>query len=106
MQITDIKITKLKVKLKAYRKPDDFILGFVSICFDNLFMVHGIRLLEDENGIIYIEMPKHRVKDGSYKDIFHCVNSKFRLEMKKQIIIEYNSLLNDNDLIQNKNMGN
>ena len=69
MQITDIRVRKItkEGKMKAV----------VSVTFDEIFVVHDIKVIEGEKGL-FIAMPSRRSGDGEYRDIAHPINSEMR----------------------------
>jgi stage V sporulation protein G len=81
MDITDIRIRKVNAdgKLKAY----------VTVTFDESFVVHNVKVIEGENGI-FIAMPSRRTKNGEYKDVAHPINTEFRALLQDRILDEYN----------------
>ncbi len=83
MDITDIRIRKVNAdgKLKAY----------VTVTFDESFVVHNVKVIEGENGI-FIAMPSRRTKNGEYKDVAHPINTEFRGILQSRILEEYNKL--------------
>jgi len=89
MNITKIKVRKLKDKVTSYANKSDLILAYLSITFDDVFMVHSIKLLQDDTGKYFISMPKEKIKDGSFKDIFHAVDSEFRKYILSECINAY-----------------
>ncbi len=83
MDITDIRIRKVNAdgKLKAY----------VTVTFDESFVVHNVKVIEGENGV-FIAMPSRRTKNGEYKDVAHPINTEFRGVLQDRILDEYNNL--------------
>ena len=83
MDITDIRIRKVNAdgKLKAY----------VTVTFDESFVVHNVKVIEGENGI-FIAMPSRRTKNGEYKDVAHPINTEFRGILQDRILEEYNKI--------------
>jgi len=83
MDITDIRIRKVNAdgKLKAY----------VTVTFDESFVVHNVKVIEGENGI-FIAMPSRRTKNGEYKDVAHPINTDFRAVLQDRILDEYNKI--------------
>lgn len=83
MDITDIRIRKVNAdgKLKAY----------VTVTFDESFVVHNVKVIEGENGI-FIAMPSRRTKNGEYKDVAHPINTEFRGVLQDRILDEYNKI--------------
>ena len=80
MDITDIRIRKVSAdgKLKAY----------VTVTFDDSFVVHNVKIIEGENGV-FIAMPSRKTKSGEYKDVAHPINTSFRTKLQDRILEEY-----------------
>lgn len=80
MEITDIKVKPVtsEGKLKAY----------VSITFDNCFVVHNLKVIQGKQGI-FVAMPNRKTTTGEYKDIAHPINSECRNEIQNKILEEY-----------------
>jgi len=82
MELTDIRIKKVPSdrKLKAY----------VSVTFDNCFVVHNVKIVEGNVGL-FVAMPSRKTKRGDYKDIAHPISVDFRAEIQKKILEKYDS---------------
>ena len=80
MKITDIRIRRVGTdgKLKAY----------VTVTFDDCFVVHNIKVIEGKNGA-FIAMPSRKTKTGEYKDVAHPINSEFRSELQEEILSSF-----------------
>jgi stage V sporulation protein G len=83
MDITDIRIRKVSAdgKLKAY----------VTVTFDDSFVVHNVKIIEGENGV-FIAMPSRKTKSGEYKDVAHPINTSFRTRLQDRILEEYEKM--------------
>lgn len=80
LNITDIRVKKLEAgNLKAV----------VSIVLNDCFVIHDIKVIEGSSGL-FIAMPSKKLKDGSYKDIVHPINSDARSFIKEKVFEEYN----------------
>ena len=88
MQITDIRVRKItkEGKMKAV----------VSVTFDEIFVVHDIKVIEGEKGV-FIAMPSRRSGDGEYRDIAHPINSEMRDKLQKEILEKYEEAVKEND---------
>lgn len=88
MQITDIRVRKItkEGKMKAV----------VSVTFDEIFVVHDIKVIEWEKGL-FIAMPSRRSGDGEYRDIAHPINSEMRDKLQKEILEKYEEAVKEND---------
>ncbi len=84
MEVTDIRIRQVfdEGKMKAR----------VSITFDNMFVVHEIKVIEGENGI-FIAMPSKKLPGGEYKDIAHPINKETRTMLQELILKAYEEKL-------------
>ena len=82
MEITDIRVRKVagEGKLKAY----------VTITFDNCFVVHNVKIIEGKTGI-FIAMPSRKTRAGDYKDVAHPITPEFRSDMQNAILDKYDS---------------
>jgi stage V sporulation protein G len=80
MEITDVKIKKVVTdgKLKAY----------VSLTFDDCFVVHNLKIIEGKGGI-FVAMPNRKTKKGEFKDIAHPINTECRSTIQTRILSEY-----------------
>ena len=88
VQITDIRVRKItkEGKMKAV----------VSVTFDEIFVVHDIKVIEGEKGL-FIAMPSRRSGDGEYRDIAHPINSEMRDKLQKEILEKYEEAVKEND---------
>ena len=79
MEITEVKIFKVgEEKLKA----------FVSVVFDQCFMVNDIKVIQGKDGL-FISMPSRRKRNGEFKDIAHPLNNPTRKAIEERILGEY-----------------
>ena len=80
MQITEIRI--------ALRN-DDKLKAFVSVTFDDAFVVRGMKIIEGKDGHLFVAMPSRKKPDGTYQDVAHPINIDFRKFLEDAIIAEY-----------------
>ena len=80
MQITDVRVRKItkEGKMKAV----------VSVTFDNIFVVHDIKVIEGDKGL-FIAMPSKKGADGEYRDTAHPINSETRIMLQNTILEAY-----------------
>lgn len=79
MEITEVRLTlRSEEKLKA----------FVSITFDNAFVVRGLKVIDGNTGM-FVAMPSRRRKDGEFRDIAHPINNETRSMIEKAVLAEY-----------------
>ena len=88
MQVTDVRVRRVEKegKMKA----------IVSITLDNEFVIHDIKVIEGEKGLV-IAMPSRKAADGEYRDIAHPINSNTRDMIQTIILNKYETTLLENE---------
>lgn len=83
MKITEVKVYPAKEsgRLKAY----------ATVVFENSFIVRDLKIIEGHKGL-FVSMPSRRRKDGTFRDIFHPVNSNARNDIEQCILAEFNRM--------------
>ena len=76
MEISEVRVTI---------RPDDRLKAFASVTFDNCFVVHGLKVIEGNNGL-FVAMPSRRRSDGTYQDIAHPINNRMRAVIEEQVL--------------------
>ena len=83
MEVTDVRVFPVEEeKLKA----------FVSIIFDDCFVVSDIKIINGNNGL-FISMPSKKRKNGTFRDIAHPLNNETRRMLEEKILARYNEVL-------------
>ena len=83
MEITEVKVFPVhEDKLKAY----------VTIIFDNCFVVRDLKIISGNTGL-FVAMPSKKRKDGTFRDIAHPLNAEMRSSIEKKILLVYESEL-------------
>ncbi|MEW5805900.1 MAG: septation regulator SpoVG [Acidobacteriota bacterium] len=83
MQITDVRVFPVdEEKLKA----------FVSVIFDDCFVVSDIKIINGNNGL-FISMPSKKRKNGTFRDIAHPLNNETRRMLEEKILAKYNEII-------------
>jgi len=83
MEITEVKVFPIQEeKLKA----------FVSIVFDQCFMVNDIKIIQGREGL-FISMPSRKKKNGEFKDVAHPLNNETRRMIEEKVLGEYHRVL-------------
>ena len=88
MQVTDVRVRMVS--------KDSKMKAVVSVTFDEIFVVHDIKVIEGEKGL-FIAMPSRRSGDGEYRDIAHPINSEMRDKLQKEILEKYEEAVKEND---------
>jgi stage V sporulation protein G len=87
MEITEVKVFPIQEeKLKA----------FVSIVFDQCFMVNDIKIIQGRDGL-FISMPSRKKKNGEFKDVAHPLNNETRRMIEDKVLAEYERVLGGRD---------
>ena len=86
MNITDVRMRKIEGESK--------MKAVVSITIDDVFVVHDIKVIENENGL-FIAMPSRRSADGQFRDVAHPINSETRSELQNLILEKYRHMLEE-----------
>ena len=86
MEITDVRLRKIETegKLRAY----------VSITFDDSFVVHDLRVIDGNKGM-FVAMPSKRLPNGDHKDIAHPINTEIREKIQNAVLEIYNRELQE-----------
>jgi stage V sporulation protein G len=85
MDITEVKVFPIQEeKLKA----------FVSIVFDQCFMVNDIKIIQGRDGL-FISMPSRKKKNGEFKDVAHPLNNETRRMIEEKVLAEYDRVLGE-----------
>ena len=79
MQITEIRV---------HLREDDKLKAFVTVTFDNCFVVRNMKLVEGGKGLILC-MPSRKLPNGTYKDVAHPISMEFRKFLEDKIMAAY-----------------
>ena len=83
MNITDIRVKRISTPGK--------MRAVASITFDDMFVVHDIKIIEGQSGL-FIAMPSKKMPNGEYKDVAHPLNSQAREKIQAEILTSYENL--------------
>jgi stage V sporulation protein G len=87
MEVTEVKVfTVQEDRLKAY----------VTITFDDCFVVRDLKVISGNNGL-FVAMPSKKRKDGTYRDTAHPLNNQTRQMIESKVLDEYNK-----EILKNK----
>jgi len=79
MEVTEVRVHPVeKDKVKAY----------VSITFDDVFVVRDLRIIEGDKGL-FVTMPRRRLPDGTFRDTAHPLNKELRQLIEEKVLKEY-----------------
>ncbi len=80
MDITEVRVFPVsnEERLKAY----------ATITIDSVFLIRDLRVINGNAGL-FVAMPSRKMKDGTFKDIAHPLNSDTRQMIEKKVLAEY-----------------
>ena len=67
---------------------DEKLKAFVSIVFDQCFVVTDIKIIHGPKGL-FVSMPSKKRKDGTFKDIAHPLNNQMRQYLEEKVLTVY-----------------
>lgn len=79
-------------EVRVFPKKEDKLKAYAAITFDNVFVVHNLRIVQGEKGLM-VCMPSRRKSDGVFKDIAHPITNEFRSALEKVVLEAYNKKL-------------
>jgi stage V sporulation protein G len=80
MEITEVRVFPVsnEERLKAY----------ATITIDTVFLIRDLRVINGNTGL-FVAMPSRKMKDGTFKDIAHPLNSETRQAIESKVLSEY-----------------
>ncbi|WP_459129166.1 septation regulator SpoVG [Guggenheimella bovis] len=84
MEITGVSLRKID--------NDSKLVAVASVTFDGSFVVHGIKIIENESGLM-VAMPSRKAADGKYIDVAHPINSEMRTYIAESVLRDYSNRL-------------
>jgi len=80
MDITEVRVFPVlnEERLKAY----------ATVTIDNVFLIRDLRIINGNTGL-FVAMPSRKMKDGTFKDIAHPLNSETRQMIEKKVLAAY-----------------
>ena len=85
----------MKIKVKIHRLfNNDFsnIRGYASITLDDAVAIHGVKIMANHHGGLWVALPQGKSKNGYY-DIVHPLSKEVRGEWNGAILHEYKRIL-------------
>ena len=89
MQITEVRI---------YPTNENIVRAYVTIVFDNCFMIRQIRVIKGTTGY-FVSMPAKKQPDGTHWDIAYPANDETRNIMQRVILAEYEKMIAGSDSV-------
>ena len=79
-----MKITEIKVRLVH----EERLKAFVSVTFDNCFVVRNMKVVEGNSGLLLC-MPSRKTVGEQYKDVAHPITQEFRDYLEEKVLQAY-----------------
>jgi stage V sporulation protein G len=80
MEVTEVKVFPVQ---------EDRLKAYVTITFDDCFVVRDLKVISGNNGL-FVAMPSKKRKDGTYRDTAHALNNQTRQMIESKVLDEYN----------------
>ncbi|MEM1178900.1 MAG: septation regulator SpoVG [Acidobacteriota bacterium] len=81
-------------QVKIFPVQEDKLKAFVSVVFDQCFMVNDIKVIQGKDGL-FLSMPSRRKKSGEFKDVAHPLNNEMRRRLEESVLAEYRAMVDD-----------
>jgi stage V sporulation protein G len=79
MEITEVKIYPVgEKKVKAY----------ASVIFDECFIIRDLKVIDGDSKL-FVAMPSKKMKDGTYRDTVHPLNTETRQRIESRVLEAY-----------------
>jgi stage V sporulation protein G len=86
----NMKITE--VRIRPANK--DLVKAYASICFDDCFLVHDIRVIKGSTGL-FISFPNRTQSEGGQRDIAFPANAETRDMIELAVLAEYEKIVGE-----------
>jgi len=87
-----MKVTEVRIRPAN----EDFVKAYASICFDDCFLVHDIRVIKGPTGL-FISFPNRTQSQGGRRDIAFPVNAETRRMIEQAVLAEYEKAVGASD---------
>lgn len=84
-----MEITDVRINLNRSGK----VRAFAQIVIDGCFLVGDIRIAEGKEGTLLVNMPVRRLRNGSFREVVHPLNTETRRRLEGAILAEYERVL-------------
>jgi stage V sporulation protein G len=83
MEVTEVRVFPVN---------EDKLKAFVSIIFDDCFVISDIKIINGTNGL-FISMPSKKRKNGTFRDIAHPLNNETRRKIEDKVLAKYREVV-------------
>jgi stage V sporulation protein G len=84
----NMKVTEVRIRLAN----EELVKAYASICFDDCFLVHEIRVIKGPTGL-FISFPNRTQSEGGQRDIAFPVNAETRQMIEQAVLAEYEKVV-------------
>jgi stage V sporulation protein G len=88
----NMKVTEVRIRLAN----EDLVKAYASICFDDCFLVHDIRIIKGPTGL-FISFPNRTKSEGGQRDIAFPVDAETRDMIEQAVLAEYEKMVAGSD---------
>jgi stage V sporulation protein G len=88
----NMKVTEVRIRPAN----EDFVKAYASICFDDCFLVHDIRIIKGPTGL-FISFPNRTKSEGGQRDIAFPVDAETRDMIEQAVLAEYEKMVAGSD---------
>ena len=79
-------------QVRVFPVEEDKLKAFVSVVFDDCFVVSDIKIIQGTSGL-FISMPSKKRRNGTFRDIAHPLNSETRKRIEESVIAKYREVV-------------
>lgn len=79
-------------QVRVFPVEEDKLKAFVSIIFDDCFVVSDIKIIQGASGL-FVSMPSKKRKNGTFRDVAHPLNNETRRKLEEKIIAKYQEVV-------------
>src|SRR5262245_11256786 len=79
-------------QVKIFRVDEEKLKAFVSVIFDECFVVSDIKIIQGANGL-FVSMPSKKRKNGTFRDIAHPLNNETRRRIEERVLHQYQEMI-------------
>ena len=62
--------------------------AYASVIFDECFIIRDLKVIDGDSKL-FVAMPSKKMKDGSYRDTVHPLNSETRQRIESRVLDAY-----------------
>ena len=95
MRITEVNILPVE--------GDERLKAFVTIKLDGCFIVRDMKIIRGNKGY-FVAMPAKKMKDGSYRDLVHPLDSRTREMLEECVLDAYKKVVGSSADINDANL--